>query len=89
VVNAIPETAKKRGVFTELALRDRFLNVEKIAYQLANLPEGYNSLPRIFLSYLQSFLLIKPASPIPAGELLNEPFDISTLDNYDVLSRAR
>ncbi len=89
VVASIPPEARSRGVFCEMALKDRFLNVEKIAYRLANLPEGYVSIPSIFLSYLQSFLLIKSAKPIPAEELADEPFDVSSLNNYDILSRAR
>lgn len=89
VVASIPSTARSRGVFSELALRDRFLRVEKLAYRLANLPEGRVSIPAIFLSYLQSFLLIKPSSPIPPAELANEPFDPSSLNNYDILYRAR
>lgn len=89
VIASIPEEALSRGVFSELALRDRFLNVEKVAYKLANLPEGFVSLPRIFLSYLQSYLLINLSTTIPPAELTNEPFDASALSNYDVLFRAR
>lgn len=89
VLAAIPEEAKSRGVFSELALRDRFLSVEKLAFRLANLPEGYVSIPRMFLSYLQSFLLVNLSKSIPPEELANEPVDISDLTNYDVLFRAR
>lgn len=89
VLAAIPEEAKSRGVFSELALRERFLNVEKVAFRLANLPNGYVSIPRMFLSYLQSFLLVNLSKSIPPEELANEPVDISTLTNYDVLFRAR
>ncbi|XP_065207259.1 MICOS complex subunit Mic60 [Planococcus citri] len=89
VLAAIPEEAKSRGVYSELALRDRFLNVEKVAFRLANLPEGYVSIPRMVLSYLQSFLLVNLSKTIPPEELANEPFDISSLSNYDVLFRAR
>lgn len=89
VIASIPSEAISRGVYSELALKDRFLNVEKVAYRLANLPDGFASLPKIFLSYLQSFLLVRLAKPIPTDELANEPFNASSLDNYDLLCRAR
>lgn len=90
VIVSIPKEAVTRGVFSELALRDRFLNVEQVAYRLANLPEGYASIPAILLSYLQSFLLIRQTNPISVAELANEKvIDVSSLSNYDILSRAR
>lgn len=89
VVESIPKEALSRGVFNEVALRDRFLNVERLAIRLANLPSGFVSIPRMFLSYLQSFLLVNLSKTIPPEELANEPFDVSALNNYDILFRAR
>ncbi|XP_046741697.1 MICOS complex subunit Mic60 isoform X2 [Diprion similis] len=89
VINGIPEIASKRGVFPEDALRERFLKVENMARRLALVPENGASLPIYLLSYLQSFLLVKAASPIPKSELDDQPIDPSELSTYDVLQRAR
>lgn len=76
-------------MFTEDALRERFINVERIARKLALVPEGGASLPIYFLSYLQSLFILKPDDPISQDELQNKPFDYSKLDTYDILNRAR
>ncbi|KAJ9580047.1 hypothetical protein L9F63_004284, partial [Diploptera punctata] len=89
VVTGIPTEAKERGVYTEDAMRERFLKVEHLARRLALVPEEGGSLPLYLLSYLQSFLLIKAVNPMPAAELADEPVDISQLDTYDILERAR
>lgn len=88
-INGIPEEASKRGVFPEDALRERFLKVEDMARRLALVPEEGASLPVYLLSYLQSFLLVKEASPIPKSEINDEPIDVESLNTYDILQRAR
>ncbi|XP_015110456.1 MICOS complex subunit Mic60 [Diachasma alloeum] len=88
-LEGIPEEAVKRGVFPEDALRERFLKVEHMARRLALVPAEGASLPIYLLSYLQSFLLVKAISPISKSELSDEPIDVSKLDTYDVLDRAR
>uniref|UniRef100_A0A0C9REU9 MICOS complex subunit MIC60 n=1 Tax=Fopius arisanus TaxID=64838 RepID=A0A0C9REU9_9HYME len=88
-LDGIPEEAVKRGVFPEDALRERFLKVEHMARRLALVPAEGASLPIYLLSYLQSFLLVKAISPISKSELSDEPIDVSKLDTYDVLDRAR
>ncbi|XP_017483076.1 PREDICTED: MICOS complex subunit Mic60 isoform X1 [Rhagoletis zephyria] len=89
VIRNLPSTASERGVFTEDALRERFINVERVARKLALVPEGGASLPIYFLSYLQSLFILKPDDPISQDELQNKPFDYSKLDTYDILNRAR
>lgn len=89
VIDGIPKEAKDRGIFPEDALRERFLKVEKVARKLALVPEGGGSLPIHFLSYLQSLLLVKAASPIPQAELNDEEVDFSKLSTNDILQRAR
>ncbi|XP_008546024.1 MICOS complex subunit Mic60 [Microplitis demolitor] len=86
---AIPEEAVKRGVFSENALRERFLKVEHMARRLALVPEEGASLPIYLLSYLQNFLLVKAETPITKKELSDEPIDVNKLDTYDILNRAR
>jgi len=89
VIAGIPELAKERGVYPEDALRERFLKVEKVCRHLALIPEGGARLPLHVLSYLQSMLLLKAASPIPQAELNDEEVDFANLTTNDVLQRAR
>jgi len=89
VLATIPSTALTRGVYPEDALRERFLNVEHAAWRVAGVPEEGASLPILLVAWLQSALIIKASEPIPASELANEAFDPSTLNNYDVIQRAR
>ncbi|XP_018568221.1 MICOS complex subunit Mic60 isoform X2 [Anoplophora glabripennis] len=89
VLNGIPKEAKERGVYPEDALRERFLKVEQVARTVALVPEDGAALPIHILSYLQSLLLIKAASPIPQSELNDEKVDFSKLDTNDILQRAR
>ncbi|XP_018348600.1 PREDICTED: MICOS complex subunit Mic60 isoform X4 [Trachymyrmex septentrionalis] len=88
-IQTIPEEAAKRGVLPEDTLRERFLKVESVARRLAMVPEGGAALPIYLLSYLQSFLIIKTANPIPKRELEDEPIDVDSLNTYDILQRAR
>ncbi|XP_060650069.1 MICOS complex subunit Mic60 [Drosophila nasuta] len=89
VLNNMPKEAQERGVFPEDALRERFLNVERIARRLALVPENGGSLPMYFLSFLQSLFIVRPDNPISKDELDNKPFDYNKLDTYDILNRAR
>ncbi|XP_066999277.2 MICOS complex subunit Mic60 [Anabrus simplex] len=89
IIKGIPSEAIKRGVYSEEALRERFLSVEKTARQIALVPEGGASLPIYFLSYLQSLLLIKAVNPISQAELADEPVEFANLDTYDILMRSR
>ncbi|XP_028130674.1 MICOS complex subunit Mic60 isoform X3 [Diabrotica virgifera virgifera] len=89
VIEGIPKEARERGVYPEDALRERFLKVEQVARTVALIPEEGAALPVHLLSYLQSLILIKAASPIPQSELNNEIIDVSTLNTNDILQRAR
>ncbi|XP_039275816.1 MICOS complex subunit Mic60-like [Nilaparvata lugens] len=89
VIVSIPKEALDRGVYSQDALRERFLKVEKVASTVALVPEQGAALPLILLSYLQNFFIIKNPIPIPAYELANEPIDPSALNTYDILQRAR
>ncbi|CAH1114046.1 unnamed protein product [Psylliodes chrysocephalus] len=89
VVNGIPKEARDRGVYPEDALRERFLKVEKVARTVALIPAEGASLPIHLLSFLQSLLLIRAASPIPQAELNDEKVDVSKLNTIEILQRAR
>ncbi|XP_017846690.1 MICOS complex subunit Mic60 isoform X2 [Drosophila busckii] len=89
VLQNMPKEAHERGVFPEDALRERFVNVERIARRLAMVPADGGSLPIYFLSYLQSLFIMRPDNPISRDEIDNKPFDYSKLDTYDILNRTR
>lgn len=89
VLKNLPSEAEDRGVFPEDALRERFLNVERLARKVALVPECGATIPIYILSYLQSVFILKPDEPISKDELQNKPFDYSNLDTYDILNRAR
>ena len=89
VLENLPKEAQERGVFPEDALRERFINVEKVARKLALVPEEGASLPMYFLSYIQSVLILSPTESVSKEELANQKFDFSKLDTYEILNRAR
>ncbi|XP_055632999.1 MICOS complex subunit Mic60 isoform X2 [Toxorhynchites rutilus septentrionalis] len=89
VLKGLPETAKTRGVYPEDALRERFIKVEEISRRLALIPAAGARLPMYFLSYLQAALIARPDVSISKDELEDKPFDVSKLDTYDILNRAR
>ncbi|XP_068978437.1 MICOS complex subunit Mic60 isoform X6 [Bombus flavifrons] len=88
-IQSIPDEAAKRGVFPEDVLRARFLKVEEVARRLAMVPEEGAALPVYFLSYLQSYLMIKNANPITQSEIEDKPIDASNLNTFEILHRAR
>lgn len=89
VLNTLPDVARERGVFPEEALRERFVNVAKVARRLALVPAEGASLPVYLLSFIQAALIAKPSEVISKDELEDKEFDFSQLDTYDILNRAR
>lgn len=89
ILDTLPEKAKMRGVYPENAIRERFLKVERLARQLALVPENDASIVTYVLSYLQSVLIIQPKELISQAELNNEPIDISKLSTFEILNRTR
>ncbi|XP_058467387.1 MICOS complex subunit Mic60 isoform X2 [Malaya genurostris] len=89
VLKGVPEEARKRGVYPEDALRERFIKVEEISRRLALIPAEGARLPMYFLSFLQAALIIRPSISISKDELEDKPFDFNKLDTYDILNRAR
>lgn len=89
IADSLPETAKARGVYTENALRERFIKVEEMARRLALVPEKDASMITYGLSYLQSMLIMQPKELISKAELNNEPVDFTQLNTYEILNRTR
>uniref|UniRef100_A0A2P2I178 MICOS complex subunit MIC60 n=1 Tax=Hirondellea gigas TaxID=1518452 RepID=A0A2P2I178_9CRUS len=89
IIGSVNSLAAERGVYTEEALRHRFLRVASVARRVAMVPENGGSLIRYLLSYLQSVLLVQ-AGPMPTdAELLDQAVDIHSLSTFDIIDRAR
>ncbi|EEC12049.1 transmembrane protein, putative, partial [Ixodes scapularis] len=84
VLASIPEEALSRGVYPEVALKERFAHVEQVCRRVALVDERGGSLFRYLASYLQSLFIVYPK------ELLNEQrVNPEMWDTFDVLSRVR
>lgn len=89
VLDGLPTQAQSRGIYPENAIRERFLKVEKLARQLALVPDGGAGIPTYILSYLQAALIIQPSELISPTELNNEPINVEKLSTFDILNRTR
>lgn len=89
IIDGLPEVARKRGVYSENAIRERFIKVEQLARQLALVPEKEATIVTYALSYLQSLLIIQPKELLSQAELNNEPVDFSQLNTFEILNRTR
>ncbi|KAL1449991.1 hypothetical protein WDU94_002455, partial [Cyamophila willieti] len=90
VCAAFPTEALTKGVYSEQALRERFLDVQDSAYRVALVPESGATLPVVFLSYIQSLFIIRGLSGISAEEIRDEPtVKLNNLNTYEILERAR
>lgn len=89
IVNSIPKLARERGIYSEMALKERFLKVHHICRRTALVDDRGGSLIRYGLSYVQSLLLVDAAVEGKTRQVLNEAVDPSSLTNVDVLCRAK
>ncbi|XP_028966540.1 MICOS complex subunit MIC60-1 [Galendromus occidentalis] len=90
VLDTIPEKALKRGVYPEVALKERFYEVETACRRVALMEDQNGGGPgRYILSHLMSYFMIYP-KPVPQEELEKEQ-KVNPLmwDTYDILSRVR
>ncbi|XP_059487463.1 MICOS complex subunit Mic60-like [Neocloeon triangulifer] len=86
VLESLPALAVKRGVLTEIGLKARFEEVEKVAHNLAMLKgEGPHSGLAYVASYLRSMLTVRNKYCNPD---LTSDFVPEELDNADLLFRA-
>uniref|UniRef100_A0A023FNT6 MICOS complex subunit MIC60 n=1 Tax=Amblyomma cajennense TaxID=34607 RepID=A0A023FNT6_AMBCJ len=90
VLASIPEEALARGVYPEVALKERFARVERACRRVALVDDkGPSSLLRYLASYLQSLCIIYPKE-LPQEELMDEQrVNPEMWDTFDVLSRVR
>ncbi|XP_077498999.1 MICOS complex subunit MIC60-1-like isoform X2 [Amblyomma americanum] len=90
VLASIPEEALARGVYPEVALKERFARVERACQRVALVDDKCpSSLLRYLASYLQSLCIIYPKE-LPQEELTDEQrVNPEMWDTFDVLSRVR
>ncbi|XP_042211943.1 MICOS complex subunit MIC60-like isoform X2 [Homarus americanus] len=89
VLNAVSEEAMARGVFTEEALRERFMKVDRICKRVSMIGDNGGSLIKYLLSYVQSFLVLNAFEYLPGTEVRDEELAVDSLSTYDILARAR
>ncbi|XP_066960296.1 MICOS complex subunit MIC60 isoform X2 [Macrobrachium rosenbergii] len=89
VLNAIPEEAVERGVYTEEAIKERFIKVERICKRVSMIGDNGGSLLRYLLSYMQSFLILNAFEYLPGAEVRDEEIAVDSLSTYEILARAR
>lgn len=90
VLASIPPEAVARGVYPEVALKERFARVERTCRRVALVDDqGSSSLLRYLASYLQSIFIVYPKE-LPEEELADEQrVNPAQWDTFDVLSRVR
>jgi len=89
VVGSVPETAARRGVWTESALAERFGRVRSVARRVALIDESGGSLFRYLVSYLMSaFVLRQPVHAEAAQPLDDAEVDPGELTVFVLLDRA-
>nr|XP_053641102.1 MICOS complex subunit MIC60-like isoform X1 [Cherax quadricarinatus] len=89
VLNAVSDEAQTRGVYTEEALRERFIKIERICKRVSMIGDNGGSLIKYLLSYLQSFLVLNAFEYLPGSEVRDEEIAVDELSTYDILARAR
>lgn len=87
VMESIPPVAATSGVLPQGAIKERFLNVERVCRRVALIDQNGGSLIRYALSYLQSLMIIKVDARPPSKE--DEEIDPSKLNTFDILARTR
>ncbi|XP_064630691.1 MICOS complex subunit Mic60-like isoform X2 [Lineus longissimus] len=84
VIQAVPEEAIQRGVWTEDELQKRFTKVKKICRRVSMIDETGGSLLKYFVSYLQSLFIVEYAAVVNASEELK----VEDLDTFKILASA-
>ena len=82
VVETIPESALKQGVWTEDILKERFHKVRTLGRRVALIDETGGSLFKYLLSYIQSIFIFKSAK-ILSDEDEIDPDKVSTFTLLD------
>jgi len=84
LLESIPNVAIERGVWTEDALKERFIKVKSVCKSVAMVQSPSESLFKYLLSYLQSFIIFESA--YIKGK--DEEIDIKDLNTFSILANA-
>ena len=88
-VSAVPQEVLDRGVYTESALKERFIKVEKVAKKLSLVGDNGGSLVRYLLSYLHDMFLVNTFDSVSLEEKKNQEVLVDELTTHDILARVR
>jgi len=89
VTSSLPEETLSRGVYTEDALKERFLLVSRVCRKVALLGDGGSSLWQRIMSNVHSVLRVSVFVQPSAAELQDQEVDVDALNNNDILDRVR
>jgi len=89
VSSSLPEESLSRGVYTEDALKERFLSVSRVCRKVALLGGEGSSLWQRLMAHVHSVLRISVFIQPPAAELQDQEVDVDALNNNDILDRVR
>lgn len=84
VLSTVPDSAVKRGVWTEDDLKDRFRKVRRVCRRVAMVDEAGASLARYFLSYVQSLFVMTSSKVLADGDQVQP----ESLDTFVLLDNA-
>ncbi|VDM41309.1 unnamed protein product [Toxocara canis] len=85
LLEALPNETIYNGVYTEQDLKTRFYRLYKAARRVAKVDENGAGL----ISYLVSTVQNAMTLDLPRNFSLDDKIDVNSLDNYEVLSRAK
>ncbi|KAH7693317.1 CBN-IMMT-1 protein, partial [Aphelenchoides avenae] len=85
IIGIFPKTSLETGPYTEQDLKNRFNQVYKLGRRTAKIDDNGGSLWKYVSSYLQSFFMIE----LPRRFSAEEKIDVNSVDNYELLSRAK
>ncbi|GAB6024035.1 hypothetical protein CHUAL_008757 [Chamberlinius hualienensis] len=88
VIRAIPEEAVKSGVYGKDILIERFLKLDRVCRRVASVGECGGNLFKYATSYFMSMFIVS-RHPINTSLENDEPVEVSKLDTFHILDRAK
>lgn len=84
LLEALPDETIYNGVYTEQDLKTRFQHLYRVARRVAKVKEGDG-----VMGYVTSNLRSAVTLDLPRRFSLDDKIDVNSLDNYEVLARAK
>ncbi|XP_050430885.1 MICOS complex subunit Mic60-like [Adelges cooleyi] len=89
ILDTIPVRVIDRGAFPKEVLVSRFHTVAQKAHNMGLVNTAEPGLLDVALSHLLSFFVHKEPKAIPKAEIQDAPVDVSKMNTFDILQRAR